>query len=135
MLYPCNSSCFSCKMDFNKLSSSSLWRRFVHIKISVLKCVFLWFFLNKQLSDYTIQGVSKKCPKWKIASTSDIPQYLGYFLQPRVIRSLLAYLGQKIIFPSKFMVPGGCFLSSNFEMACAQKCRPENGIFSNWLQV
>ena len=33
----------------------------------------------------------KKCPKWKIASTSDIPQDLGYFLQPRVIRSPLVY--------------------------------------------
>ena len=77
----------------------------------------------------------KKCPKWKIASTSDIPQNLGYFLQARISRSLLVYLGQKIIFPSKFMLPGGCFLSSNFEKACAQKCQPENGIFFNWLQV
>ena len=67
--------------------------------------------------------------------------YIGYsakfgiFLESRVIRSLLVYLGQKIIFPSKFMLPGGCFLSSNFEMACAQKCQPENGMFFNWLQV
>ena len=77
----------------------------------------------------------KKCPKWKIASTSDIPQNLGYFLPARISRSLLVYLGQKIIFPSTFMLPGGCFLSSNFEKACAQKCQPENGIFFNWLQV
>ena len=78
----------------------------------------------------------KKCPKWKIASTLDIPQSLGYFLHPRVIRSLLVYPGQKIIFPSKFILPGGgCFLSSNFEMACAQKCQAENGMFFNWLQV
>ena len=47
----------------------------------------------------------------------------------------MVYLGQKIIFPSKFMLPGGCFLSSNFEMACAQKFQPENGIFFNRLQV
>ena len=84
---------------------------------------------------FTIHGVSKKCPKWKIASTSDISQNLGHFLQPRVIRSLLVYTGHKITFPSKFMLPGGCFLSSNFEMACAQKCQPENGMFFNWLQV
>ena len=49
----------------------------------------------------------KKCPKWKIASTSDIPQNLGYFLPARISRSLLVYLGQKIIFPSTFMLPGG----------------------------
>ena len=49
----------------------------------------------------------KKCPKWKIASTSDIPQNLGYFLQPGIIRSLLVYLGQKIFLPTKFMLPGG----------------------------
>ena len=82
-----------------------------------------------------IQGVSKKCPKWKIASTLDIRQNLRYFLQPRVIRSLLVYLGQKIIFPGNFMLPGGCFLSSNFEMACAQKYQPENGMLFNKLQV
>ena len=87
------------------------------------------------ISNHLYRVYQKKCPKWKIASTSDIPQNLGYFLPARISRSLLVYLGQKIIFPSKFMLPGGCFLSSNFEKACAQKCQPENGIFFNWLQV
>ena len=27
------------------------------------------------------------------------------------------------------MLPGGRFLSSNFEMACAQKCQAENEMF------
>ena len=33
------------------------------------------------------------------------------------------------------MLPGRCFLSSNFEMACAQKCQSEHGMLFNWLQV
>ena len=78
-------------------------------------------FGNVEILYYRVY--QKKCPKWKIASTSDIPQNLGYFLPAS--RSLLVYLGQKIIFPSKSMLPGGCFLSSNFEKACAQKCQPE----------
>ena len=80
--------------------------------------------------------IKKNVPSGKLlASTSDIPHNLGYFLQPRVIRCLLVYLGHKIIFPSNFLLPGGCFLSSNFEMACAQNCQPENGMLFNWLQV
>ena len=83
--------------------------------MSILK---IYIYFDKVL--YRVY--QKKCPKWKIASTSDIPQNLGYFLQPGIIRSLLVYLAQKIFLPTKFMLPGGCFLSSNFEMACAQKC-------------
>ena len=87
-------------------------------------------------NEYRIIAMRFLCGFWgTYTCTSDIPQNLGYFLQPRAIRSLLVYLGQKIISPSKFMLPGGCFLSSNFEMSYAQKCQPENGMLCNWLQV
>ena len=81
--------------------------------------------------DYT-GCIKKSVPNGKLP-LHRIFRKIGCFLQPRVIRSLLVYLGWKIIFPSKFMLPGGFFLSSNFEMACAQKFNPENGIFLNRL--
>ena len=98
---------------------------------SLLVCL-----LQCLLSLFIYRVYQKNVPSGKLlASTSDIPHNLGYFLQPRVIRCLLVYLGHKIIFPSNFLLPGGCFLSSNFEMACAQNCQPENGMLFNWLQV
>ena len=125
--------------DNSILLSSCAYNGSKYISVCWPRSNILWALANVFFSDSPIKILyrvyQKKCPKWKIASTSDIPQNLGYFLPARISRSLLVYLGQKIIFPSKFMLPGGCFLSSNFEKACAQKCQPENGIFFNWLQV
>ena len=57
------------------------------------------------------------------------PKNVGHFWQPRVIKSILVYRWHEIIFPSKFMLPGGGVTS------CRLILKFENGIFFNWLQV
>ena len=56
--------------------------------------------------NFARQGVSKNIAKGKISSTSDIPQNLGYFLQPSVIRCLLVS-SRQFCFQTKFLLPGG----------------------------
>ena len=64
----------------------------------ILPCLRINFHDSSMTAIYAItlcRVYKKKYPNWKIASTSAIPQNLGYFLQPWILRSLLVYLGQK----------------------------------------
>ena len=81
------------------------------------------------ISNYCIQGVSKKCLKYKIASKLDICKITDNRQQPMANTGHQVCISVNFVLISSISFSRGEFKMLNFQVACTQKFQTKNSFF------
>ena len=71
--------------------------------------------------EFSLQGVSQKCPEYKIASKLDNCKITDHQQQPTANIGHQVCISVNFVFICSILLAGGEFKMLNFQVACAQK--------------